>query len=183
MIKDGHKNLKIVELDLTDIDDINKVDSTFEVRSRIVPYMKEGGFGFTLEEVPVVCTKAYPNDEFDYTTYIGNPDKTARIAYINSEAVGQVVLSRWWNKLALLEDIRVESKYRRTGIATKLMDAAINWAREAKKRGIMIETQDTNAPACFFYQQYGFTLGGVDRMQYRGTENPSETALFWYFIF
>ena len=32
-------------------------------------------------------------------------------------------------------------------------------------------------------EQYGFTLGGVDRMLYRGTENSSDTALFWYFIF
>jgi streptothricin acetyltransferase len=63
------------------------------------------------------------------------------------------------------------------------MDAAINWAREAKKRGIMLETQDVNVPACLFYQQYGFTLGGVDRMLYRGTDNSSETALFWYLIF
>jgi hypothetical protein len=63
------------------------------------------------------------------------------------------------------------------------MDAAINWAREAKMCGVMIETQDINVPACLFYQQYGFTLGGVDRLQYRGTENSTETALFWYFIF
>jgi GNAT superfamily N-acetyltransferase len=183
MIKDDHKSLRIVELDLANINDINKVDSTFEVRSRIAPYMKEGGFGFTLEEVPSVYTKTYPNDEFDYTTYIENPNKTARIAYINSEPVGQVVISRWWNNLALTEDIRVEPKHRRTAIATRLMDAAINWARKANKRGIMLETQDINVPACLFYQQYGFTLGGVDRMFYRGTENSSETALFWYFIF
>jgi streptothricin acetyltransferase len=172
-----------VELDLTNISDISKVGSTFEVRSRIAPYMKEGGFGFTLEEVPAVYTKTYPHDEFDYTTQIGNPNKTARMVYINSESVGQVVLSRWWNNLDLTEDIWVDRRYRRTGIATKLMDAAINWAREAKKRGFMPETQDVNVPACLFYQQYGFTLGGVDRMLYRGTKNPSETALFWYFIF
>jgi GNAT superfamily N-acetyltransferase len=183
MIKDGPENLRIAELDLANINDINEVGSTSEVRSRIVPYMKEGGFGFTLEEVPAVYTKTYPNDEFDYTTYIGNPTKTARIAYINSEPVGQVVPARWWNNLALTEDMRVDSKYRRTGIATKLMDAAINWAREAKRRGIMLETQDVNVSACLFYRQYGFTLGGVDRMLYRGTENSSETALFWYFIF
>jgi GNAT superfamily N-acetyltransferase len=148
MIKDGHQSLRIVELDLTNIIDINKVDSAFEVRSRIVPHMKKDG-----------------------------------LAYINGEAVGQIVLSRWWNKLAWIEDIRVEIKYRRTGIATKLMDAAINWAREAGMPGIMIETQDIDVPACLFYQQYGFTLGGVDRMLYRGTGNSGETALFWYFIF
>jgi GNAT superfamily N-acetyltransferase len=172
-----------VELDLINVRDINQVDSTFEVRSRIVPYMKEGGFGFTSEEVPAVYTKTYPNDEFDYTTCIANPGKAARIAYVNSEAVRQVLLSRWWNKLAWIEDIRVESKYRRTGVATKLMDAATEWARETGMPGIMIETQDMNVPTCLFYQQYGFTLGGVDRMLYRGTGNSSEIALFWYFIF
>jgi streptothricin acetyltransferase len=172
-----------VELSLTNINDVNKVDNTFEVKSRIAPYMKEGQFGYTLEEVPVAYGKSYRNDEFDYTTHIGNPDKTAYLAYINSEAVGQIALSRWWNKLAWIEDIRVDGKYRRTGVGTKLMDAAISWARETGMPGIMIETQDINVPACLFYQQYGFTLGGVDRMLYRGTENSGDTALFWYFIF
>jgi ribosomal protein S18 acetylase RimI-like enzyme len=183
MIKDDQTNLKIVELNLTNVTDINRVDSAFEVKSRIAPYMKEGEFGYTLEEVPVIYKKSYRNDEFDYTTYLGNPNKTAYLVYINSEVVGQISLSRWWNKLAWIEDIRVESKYRRAGIGKKLVDAAVRWARENEMSGIMLETQDTNVAACLLYQQYGFTLGGVDRMLYRGTENSSETALFWYFIF
>jgi GNAT superfamily N-acetyltransferase len=183
MIKDGPANLKIVELDPINVHDINKMDSSFVVRSRIVPCMREGGFGYTLEEVSPVYMKTYLNDGFDYTGYIGNPDKAARLAYVNSEAVGQVLASRWWNKLAWIEDIRVEGRYRRTGVATKLMDAATEWARKTRMPGIMTETQDVNVPACLFYRQYGFSLGGVDRMVYRGTESSSETALFWYLIF
>lgn len=183
MIRDARPDLKIVELNLTSTNDINKVDNAFEVKSRIVPYIKEGEFSYTLEEVPAVYRRSCRNDEFDYTTYIGNPDKIAYLAYINGEAVGQILLSRWWNKLAWIEDIRVDGKYRRTGVGRKLMDAAISRARDIGRPGIMIETQDTNVPACLFYQRYGFTLGGADKLLYRGTEDSSETALFWYFIF
>ena len=182
-MEDYLERLKIVELDLINIDDINKMNNTFEVKSRIVPYIKEGEFGYTLEEVPRFYTKSYPDDESDYSTYIGNPDKTAYLAYINDKAVGQIILRRWWNRFAYVDDIRVESKYREVGIGKKLMDAAVRWAQGSGMPGIMIETQDTHVPACLCYQEYGFTLGGVDKMLYRGSENSSETALFWYFVF
>ena len=69
------------------------------------------------------------------------------------------------------------------GVGKNLIDAAVNWASKNGYPGIMLETQDTNVPACLFYQNYGFILGGADKMLYRGVGNLNETALFWYFIF
>ena len=157
-MKNDATNLRIVESSPASINDFNKVGSTFEVKSRLAPYMKEGQFGYTLEAVPGVYRKSYRNDEFDCTTYIGNPDKILYLACIDGEAVGQIALRRWWSRLAWIEEIRVESRYGRMRVGTKLMDAAIEWARKSGMPGIMIETQDTNAPACLLYRQYGFSL-------------------------
>ncbi|MFC1901057.1 GNAT family N-acetyltransferase [Chloroflexota bacterium] len=182
MMKDNLGHTHIVVLDQTNIADINKMDNSFEVNSRIIPSIKDGQFSYTLEDVPNVYTKSYPDDEVDYNTYIGNPEKVALLAYINAKAVGQITLVKWWNKFACVEDIRVEGNYRKMGVGTKLMDAAVSWVQGTKMPGIMLETQDTNVPACLFYQKYGFVLGGADKMLYRGTGNSSETALFWYFV-
>ena len=180
---DQIRQIEITEVNETNVGDINTMDNSFEIKSRIVPSIKDGAFVFTIEETKGLHYRTYPDDKFDYTTYIKNLDKMAYLAYINDEAVGQITLRRWWNKFAWIEDIRVESNRRRSGIGTMLMDAAVKWARGAEMPGIMLETQDTNVPACLFYHKYGFILGGVDKIPYRGSENSSETALFWYFIF
>jgi len=52
---------------------------------------------------------------------------------LGDEIAGQTVLKRNWNKFALIEDIRVGSRYRRTGIGTKLIEEVVKWAR--KRRG------------------------------------------------
>lgn len=175
--------MKIVEIDRTNIKDINTMDNSFEVISRVIPYVEDGKFIYSIEPVSGPCTKSYLDDEYDLTTYIGNTDKTSFLAYINHDAVGQIILKRCWNKFAWIEDFRIDGKYRRQGVGKNLMDAAVDWARRNGYPGIMLETQDTNVPACLFYHKYGFILGGADKMLYRGVGNLNETALFWYFIF
>lgn len=45
----------------------------------------------------------------------------------------------------------------------------------------MLETQNTNLPACHLYERCGFVLGGFDRLLYRALEPASvEVAVFWY---
>ncbi|MFC2014570.1 GNAT family N-acetyltransferase [Chloroflexota bacterium] len=183
MMKDNRKQVKIVELNQININDINSMDNAFKVKSRIIPHIKDGIFGYTINEVPGFYTKSYPDDEFDYSTYIGNPDRAAFLAYVNDKATGQITLRRNWNTFAWIEDIRVGSKYRRMDIGTRLMEAAVGWTKKTDMLGIMLETQDTNVPACLFYQKFGFTLGGVDKMLYGGPKHSVETALLWYFVF
>lgn len=65
---------------------------------------------------------------------------------------------------------------------TKVIDAAVQWAKDGGMFGLMLETQDTNLTACRFYQRCGFILGGVDTMLYQNFPNSDEKALFWYKI-
>jgi ribosomal protein S18 acetylase RimI-like enzyme len=181
-MKDYSKQLKVVEVGQDTVNDINTMDNTFVVRAKVIPDIRESIFNYSFEEIPVPYTRFEPNDKRDYATYIQNPDKTVFLAYTNHKAIGQIILTRWWNKFAYVEDIRVDSRYRRKGIGKELMDAAVSWARNNGYPGIMLETQNTNVPACLFYEKYGFVFGGVDKVLYHNAENSHEMALFWYFI-
>jgi streptothricin acetyltransferase len=179
---DMPEQIEIHEVDSANARDIYAVDSTFEIRSRVVPSIENGIFTFTIVETSRIYDKSYPDDPFDYTEFINNPDKVAYLAYLGHQNIGQIIIKRWWNRFAWIDDIRVSRQYRKAGIGKVLMDTAVNWTRRHDYPGIMLETQDINVPACLFYQNYGFTLGGVDKMLYRASLYPDETALFWYLV-
>ena len=183
-MKDRLKQSEIIELNNENLKDVNVTDNAFEVKSRIIPNIEDGIFRYKLEQIVKSYTKSYGNDEFDYTTYIDNPEKIVYLAYTGNSPAGQIILRINWNKYAYIEDIRVGRDNRRTGIGTRLMEAAVNWAKKGNMPGIMLETQDINVPACKFYESCGFKLGGVDIYLYKGvTPEINEIALFWYTLF
>ncbi len=63
------------------------------------------------------------------------------------------------------------------------MGQALEWAKENKYAGLMLETQDVNVQACRFYAKNGFVIGAVDTMLYSNTPAAGEYAIFWYFKF
>jgi len=163
---------------------VNKIDTTHEIKSRIVPYIENGIFYYTVEEIFPAYVKTYEEDDIDYSIYINNPDKVVFLAYVDGIPAGQIVLRRNWNSFAYIEDIRVGCNFRRKGTGIKLINKAEEWARNGGMQGIMLETQDVNVPACKLYEKTGFILGGVDKKLYGAIEKYShETALFWYKIF
>jgi streptothricin acetyltransferase len=183
-MKDSTKQSDIVELNHENLKDVNVTDNAFEVKSRIIPYIEGGVFHYHLKDIEKSYTKSYGNDDFDYTTYIDNPEKIVYLVYAGNSPAGQIILRRNWNKYAYIEDIRIGSEYRRTGIGTRLMETALEWAKIGHMPGIMLETQDINVPACKFYESCGFELGGVDVYLYKGvTPVIDEIALYWYKFF
>jgi GNAT superfamily N-acetyltransferase len=80
--------------------------------------------------------------------------------------------------LALLWDIRVSPQNRGQGIGSALFLAAEAWARARGCRGLKIETQNINVPACRFYARQGCALSEVHRFAY--LKFPDEIQLLWY---
>ena len=121
-------------------------------------------------------------DELD--EYLKKPDRDCFIALREGKPVGQMLLQKYWNNLASIEDIRVSREYRNHGIGKELIRIAIEWSEKKGLKGIRLETQDTNVEACRFYRSCGFKLRGMDRALYSGL-NPEkpETALYWYMFF
>lgn len=80
--------------------------------------------------------------------------------------------------LAVLWDLRVQPDARRQGIASALIDAAVEWAAHRGCRWLAVETQNINVPACRLYVRHGFELGSIDRFAY--PDLPAETQLVWF---
>ena len=95
--------------------------------------------------------------------------------------VARVVVSIAWNGCAQVDDLAVDRRFRRRGLAWRLMDEASLWAKEHGLPALRLETQSTNVPACRFYERYGFELCGFDRRLYAAMPPlDRETALYWF---
>lgn len=114
-----------------------------------------------------------------------NDESETFLARHRGEPVGHITLSNNWNGYALIEEIVVSAHVRRLGVATALLETARQWAQRQETAGLMLETQNTNLPACRCYQRFGFILGGIDHLLYRAQPDIAdhEIALFWYLPF
>ncbi len=89
----------------------------------------------------------------------------------------QLTLVEERRDLAVLWDIRVAPSARRQGVGTALFETAEAWARRRGCRELEIETQNTNAQACRFYERQGCELRAVHRAAYPAL--PDEIQLLW----
>lgn len=157
-----------------------KCDFSFDVVvERCEPY--EDGRTIPVEP-PYRKTYDFSADEL--AGYVEDLSRELFVAQVNGNTIGYVALSQGWNNYAVVEDVAVDVSHRGMGIAHRLMDIAVEWAREAALAGIRLETQSTNVAACRFYERYGFVLGGYDRYLYQAIHpGTREVALFWYLPF
>ena len=107
--------------------------------------------------------------------------------YLVAEEAGKLVAlfdieRERWRNTAKLWNIGIDRAYRRTGLGRELMKRAIAWARDEGLRGIVLETQTNNMPACRFYQAMGFQLCGLDDHFYSNDDiGVKEVAIFWWY--
>lgn len=79
--------------------------------------------------------------------------------------------------VAMLWDIRVAPEARGSGVGTNLLRAAESWAVAQGARGLEVETQNINVPACRFYERHGFMLRAANPLAY--PDLPEEIQLLW----
>ncbi len=175
------KDFIIKELDKSIVKDLHQIDEEFVIDARLVLKLDENNrLSYDIVSVPP-HTKRYSPDDYDYTTYVNNSEKTAFLAYVDGRVTGQLILHHHWNNFAWVEGIGVDKKYRRLGIGKALIKRGAEWAKKHHLVGIMVETQDNNVKACRFYQSCGFVLKGLDTGLYHASEQcRDEVALFWY---
>jgi streptothricin acetyltransferase len=172
----------IKEIDHYNRNDVNRCDGAFTVDSRLILTAENGVIQFTVISTPPYL-KRYPLDEVDFAAYINNPGKTVFLAYLDDQIAGQLRLSRYWNGYAYIEDIVVDSRFRRRGVGRELIQQAMQWAKDQQLAGVMLETQNNNVAACRLYERCGFELSGFDRRLYQGLHpGTDEIALYWYWM-
>lgn len=171
----------VKKLERSDLGDVNVIDSTFTVDSKLILATENGQLRFSVEPI-TSYSKNYPAVAVEYHEYLHSDEKAVFLAYLDHQPVGRICLARNWNNFAYIADLAIDAKHRRRGIGRDLIEQAKRWATEMSLSGVMAETQDCNVAACRLYERCGFILAGFDRMLYRGI-NPAteEIALFWYF--
>lgn len=102
--------------------------------------------------------------------------KAVMVATINGEAVGYVsLLVHMGASLAQVTDLVVNRRFRRRGVATKLIAAAQNWAKQNHLNKLQIEMQSKNYPAIELANKLGFEFCGYNDRYYKN----QDIALFF----
>jgi ribosomal protein S18 acetylase RimI-like enzyme len=175
------EDIMIIEINQENVKDVNKPNESFIIFGKVIPEFINNCWNITETLLEKPYEYKYPNSNDDYSKYIKNKEKVIYLYYDGDICIGQIILIKYWNKYAYIQDICISKDYRKKGIGHKLMDQAVKWTKDKKLKGIMLETQDVNLAACKFYQKYGFILGGVDTMLYSNFDNAEQKALFWYY--
>ncbi|GIO66432.1 GNAT family N-acetyltransferase [Paenibacillus sp. JTLBN-2024] len=165
------------------------IDDRFTVDSILLLSLRDNRIEYTVQPVPSY-EKSYEDEPFedmaepDGSMYIDHPDQAVFLAFVENQLAGQIVVKRNWNEYACIEDIKVDRKFRRHGVGTKLVEQAKRWAKASGMPGLMLETQNNNVRACKFYERCGFFIGGFDMQVYKGiNKDTDEVAMYWYYIF
>lgn len=162
---------------------VDSFDRSFVVHSRLVLGAHDGKISYEIVPIPNFI-KTYPRDEIDYTTFLDRRDKVIYLAYREARPIGQIVILESWNHYGYIQNLIVDTPFRRSGVGRALLEKAMEWGKQNRLPGLMLETQDINVAACRLYERMGFQLGGFDAFLYKPfLLNPEETALYWYFIF
>ncbi|GIN86020.1 hypothetical protein J6TS2_24060 [Heyndrickxia sporothermodurans] len=172
----------IIKMTQSNMNDFNKSNEGFIVKGRIIPKYENNAWEFTEEIFSEPYFKKYEDDEIDIS-YIEGEGKVVYFFYVENNCIGQIRIRSNWNGYAFIEDIAVAKEYRKNGVGTALLNKAIEWAKENNFCGLMLETQDVNISACYFYAKNNFVIGAIDTMLYSNSPNANEIAIFWYYKF
>lgn len=71
-----------------------------------------------------------------------------------------------WNQVATINNLAVAPAYRRRGIGTRLLRAAVEWARQKNLRAVLLDTPTKAHPAISLYQKLGFVFCGFNDQWY-----------------
>lgn len=155
--------------------------------------IENGLGGFLLKETPV---KEYIKDLGVYdeaTKYSEQFDITNWaffMAFDNEKPIGAVTIASKTKDVHMLDgrddmsvlwDIRVDDKYKRYGVGTKLFQLAVEWSKSNGFKQMKIECQNNNIAACKFYHKHGAVLGKIDEYAYfKEADIKDEVQLIWY---
>lgn len=159
-------------------EDINIPNEPFCLYGRMIPSYIGEQWSFTVETFDQQTTMTFPNENYDYDALMKNG--TCIGAYDGDICIGLAIMQEAFFKYMYLYDLKVNRAYRRQGAATKLIEKAMQIAREKGYIGIYTQGQDNNVGACLFYLNAGFEIGGFDKKVYEGTKQEGKADIYFY---
>ncbi len=92
------------------------------------------------------------------------------VAVENEKIIG-FIATVWCVDECEIELIAVKKEYRRKGVASKLLNVAIDKFKELKIVKLFLEVRRSNEDAQGFYEKQGFTYVGVRKNYYANVED------------
>ncbi len=160
--------------------DVRLKNDPFPLWGKLVPSLKSGVWGYTVEKWPENERKelCFPDEDYDFDEMKG--DYTFVGAYDGDVCVGLAVLKKPFFKYLYVDDLKVSRDYRRKGVGRLLLEKADEVAKELGYRGLSLTAQDNNLSACLFYLAVGFRIGGFDTEVYQGTNQAEKADITFY---
>ena len=186
--------VQIVEIGPGDLREYGRIPSRFEVKASLQVELIDGGLGGVLLKQVAVETPYWKDYDasgdtpVDWPTSFDVSNWGFFLAKDRGRAVGGAAVAfastgtdmlEGRKDLSVLWDLRVRPEYRGVGIA--LFRHAAGWSRKHGCLQMKVETQNTNLPACRFYQRMGCELGEIHRFGYVNVpEMKHEVMLCWF---
>jgi RimJ/RimL family protein N-acetyltransferase len=111
------------------------------------------------------------------------PNAAVYVAEDGGEIVGRLSVARDQHPASShVADVglMVAASHRRRGIGTALLDAAVQWGREAGVRKLELHVFPWNSAAIALYERYGFVKEGYRRGHYRRGDEYVDAILMAY---
>lgn len=114
--------------------------------------------------------------------YLRMPAEGCSLGVFADERLAGLALTepQAWNRSLWIWEFHIAAEYQRRGLGRRLMEAVAAQARAEGRRCLVVEVQNTNAPAIQFYRAAGFAIEAVDLSYYTNAdlERDGEVALF-----
>lgn len=158
---------------------VDELRTNFVINARVKVSMCGDNYDFDVDSVQHPYEKI--EDCCSDRDRLGRDDAAIYLAFVGEKLAGQVCVEEDHNHMARVWSLRVEHGQRHHGIATSLLDAVRAWALARGLHWLRAETQDIHVTTCMFYRDYGFTIGGFDRLYLQATPgSEDETDIVWY---
>ncbi len=119
------------------------------------------------EEFPEPVIKSFESGLF--SDWLENPWVLA--VFEGDEIIAFIETSdESWNNRLHIANLWVEEAHQHQGLGKVLMSRAIEKAKNAGQRALVLETQSCNDPAIRFYRTCGFKLIGLDANHYQNDD-------------
>lgn len=152
----------------------------FQNTGRMIPMYDGHNWTYEIDNYPLenITEDCFPDENYVYEEM--GDDFHGLAAYMDEECVGYAILRTEWNKFLYLDNLLVVGKFRRQGVATALVNEAMQLARDLGKIGLHLVCQDNNLQAMYFYLSMGFEIGGLDTKTYTGTNQANKADIHLY---
>ncbi|MCR5421634.1 MAG: ribosomal protein S18-alanine N-acetyltransferase [Lachnospiraceae bacterium] len=112
----------------------------------------------------------------DFSNILSSGDSGCVVARLGDEIVGCVVYRNILGDVDIT-NVSVDKRYRRCGIAHKLMRAALEKGKSIGGERFTLEVRATNVAAIKLYESFGFIVEGIRRNFYK---YPTEDGLIMW---